>query len=306
MNLIKDFTSTILELEDDYEGKVTATLVSSNFNVGNRKSVLYIHGYIDYFFHPHLAEQFIDHGFDFYALDLRKYGRSLLNHQHPNYCRNLDEYFEEISIAIRKIKESNTSIYLLGHSTGGLITSNYMNDGEEKDQIAGLILNSPFFDFNQSKLRTFISLCVAKIISALSPYSKIEGALSPTYPKSIHKDYHGDWDFNLKWKPINGFPTYFKWVSAIGKAQKKLAHSNITAPILLMHSSGSKKLIAFSEEATLNDLVLDIEDMKRVGKNLGNEVSFVQINHAMHDIFLSSKKVRDAAFKKMFEWLDDH
>jgi alpha-beta hydrolase superfamily lysophospholipase len=83
--------------------------------------------------------------FDFYILDIRKFGRSLIAPQHPNYCKDIREYFEEINITIRQIHESdNGDLFLLGHSMGGLIASNYMNDGQEKDLIKGFILNSPF------------------------------------------------------------------------------------------------------------------------------------------------------------------
>jgi len=303
MDLIKDYTSQTIKLTPDYEGEVTAVLTSSNFNAGNRKSVLYIHGYIDYFFHPHLGENFNENDFDFYALDLRKYGRSLLEHHHPNYCKNIEEYFEEISIALRQINESSNSIYLLGHSTGGLIASSYMNDGKEKNLVEGLILNSPFLDFNQSKVEKLFSYLVAKAVSRISTYSKINGALSPAYAESIHKKHHGEWDFNLDWKPIKGFPTYFMWVVAIAEAQKKLKHSNITVPILVMHSAHSSKISKFSEEAMSKDIVLNIEDIKRVGQELGDKVTLMKIENAQHDIFLSPKEVREAAFEKMFFWL---
>lgn len=303
MNLNKDFTSKTIPLTPDYEGEVIATLISSNFNEGNRRSVLYLHGYVDYFFHPHLGENFNANNIDFYALDLRKYGRSLLDHQHPNYCKDIQEYFEEISIAIREIQNTSKSIYLLGHSTGGLIASNYMNDGKEKNLIDGLILNSPFLDFNQTKFEKIIGSFAAKIISKISVYSKINGALSPAYAQSIHKDFYGEWDFNLDWKPIKGFPTYFKWVVAIDKAQKKLEESNITVPILVMHSSDSIKISTFSKEAMSKDIVLNIEDIKRVGAKLGKKVTLLKIENAQHDIFLSTKTVREAAFDKMFSWL---
>jgi alpha-beta hydrolase superfamily lysophospholipase len=305
MDLIKDYTSQTIKLTPDYEGEVTAVLTSSNFNAGNRKSVLYIHGYIDYFFHPHLGENFNENDFDFYALDLRKYGRSLLEHHHPNYCKNIEEYFEEISIALRQINESSNSIYLLGHSTGGLIASSYMNDGKEKNLVEGLILNSPFLDFNQSKVEKLFSYLVAKAVSRISTYSKINGALSPAYAESIHKKHHGEWDFNLDWKPIKGFPTYFMWVVAIAEAQKKLEHSNITVPILVIHSAHSSKISKFSEEAMSKDIVLNIEDIKRVGQELGDKVTLMKIENAQHDIFLSPKEVREAAFEKMFFWLKE-
>ena len=303
MNLHQDYTSQTIKLTPDYEGEVTATLISSNFNLGNRRSVLYLHGYIDYFFHPHLGEKFIENNFDFYALDLRKYGRSLLEHHHPNYCKNIEEYFEEISIAIRKIHNADNLIYLLGHSTGGLIACSYMNSGKERNLIDGLILNSPFLDFNQTKFEKLFSYFVAKIISKISVYSKIRGVLSPVYAQSIHKDFYGEWDFNLDWKPIIGFPTYFKWVVAIAMAQKKLNQSKITVPILILHSSDSIKISTFSKEAMSKDTVLDIEDIKRVGIKLGDDVTLLSINNAQHDIFLSAKAVRENAFAKMFSWL---
>ena len=306
MNLNNDYTSETLKLHPDYEGEVTATFISSNFNLGHRKSVLYLHGYIDYFFHPHVGEKFNANNFDFYALDLRKYGRSLLENQHPNYCKDIEEYFEEISIAIRKIQKTNLSIYLLGHSTGGLIATSYMNIGRERNRIDGLILNSPFLDFNQSKFEKTISYWVAKMMSKVSDYSKINGALSPAYAQSIHKDYYGEWDFNLDWKPIKGFPTYFRWVVAITKAQKKLEESNIIVPILIMHSSASIKISKFSKESMSKDIVLNIEDIKRVGLKLGDKVTLLRIENAQHDIFLSSKIVREDGFKKMFSWLSEN
>ena len=305
MNLKKDYTNHTLQLNPDYEGEVIAVLTSSNFNKGNRKSVLYLHGYVDYFFHPHLGEKFNQNDFDFYALDLRKHGRSLLPHQHPNYCKEIEEYFEEISIAIQKIKNESTSVFLLAHSTGGLTASLYMNSGNKRDLIDGLILNSPFLDFNQSKLEKMFSVFVAKVISRFSDYAKIEGALSPVYAQSVHKDFKGEWDFNLDWKPIKGFPTYFKWVAAIDRAQIKLKTSNIKVPILVMHSSGSIKTSEYSDEVMSNDIVLNIEDIKSVGKNLGDKVTILEIDSAQHDIFLSSEAVREEGFDKMFDWLSN-
>lgn len=304
MDLEKDYSSQVLSLPPDYEGEVQAVLVASNYNTGNRKSILFIHGYVDYFFQAHLGEQFHRADFDFYALDLRKYGRALLKHQHPNYCKSIDEYFEEISMALRQIKSSSNSVFLMGHSTGGLTASCYMNYGKEKNLVSGLILNAPFLDFNKTKIDKSISIFFAKLIASVSDYAKIDGVLSPAYAQSIHKDYYGEWDFNLEWKPIKGFSTYFKWVVAIARAQKRLEKSDIQVPVLVMHSSGSIKISKFTKEAMYHDIVLNIEDIQRVGEKLGNKVTLIQIDDAVHDIFLSPKAVREEAFKKMFSWLD--
>jgi alpha-beta hydrolase superfamily lysophospholipase len=180
-----------------------------------------------------------------------------------------------------------------------------MNNGKERSLIEGLILNSPFLDFNLSKIEKSLSQFVAKLINKVSDYAKIEGALSPAYAQSVHKNYYGSWDFNLDWKPIKGFPTYFKWVVAIARAQKKLEKSYIQVPILIMHSSGSIKANKYSKEAMTHDIVLNIKDIKRVGKKLGDRVTLLEIENAQHDIFLSPKPVREVGFNKMFAWLSN-
>ncbi|NUT07326.1 MAG: alpha/beta hydrolase, partial [Hamadaea sp.] len=94
----------IIDLPSDDEGPVVATLVRRRANQSTKRAVLYLHGFCDYFFQTHLADFFTDRGWDFYALDLRKYGRSLLGHQTPNFVRSLTEYFPEIDEAIRDRK----------------------------------------------------------------------------------------------------------------------------------------------------------------------------------------------------------
>ena len=86
-----------LSFPDDYEGKVVATLIRKKAAQPTPKAVLYIHGFIDYFFQTEMAERFNQQGFDFYALDLRKYGRSILPHQNYYNVHELAEYDAEFS-----------------------------------------------------------------------------------------------------------------------------------------------------------------------------------------------------------------
>ena len=114
-----DYQQMTLDFPADYEGKVIATLVRKKAEQETRKAVLYIHGFIDYFFQTEMAEQFNQHGYDFYALDLRKYGRSHLPHQHWYNVRNLSEYDAEISAALEQFAaEQHDSVILCCHSTG--------------------------------------------------------------------------------------------------------------------------------------------------------------------------------------------
>ncbi len=299
--------SKIANLPDDYEGKVSATLIASKSNTTIRKSVLYIHGWSDYFFHPHVATVFNEQGFDFYALELRKYGHSLQKHQHPNYCRSLEEYFEEISIALRQIHQKNNQpIILLGHSTGELLAGLYINFGAERALVSLLILNSPFLELNVSKVSRKILPLIARIGASLLPFSKVENTVSPVYNQSLHKDFYGEWDFDKTWKTINHFPTYLAWLSAVVEAQSKLRHhSAIKVPTLVMH--GSKSLIPkkYTIHAQTSDCVLNIDDIRQIAPLLGKQITLVENKDALHDVFLSKEEVRKRAFEEMFGWLGE-
>src|SRR5207249_7319683 len=100
-----------------------------------------------------LADFFVSHGIDFYALDLRKYGRSLQPHQTPNFCLDLSDYYAELDEATRIIKsEGHNRLLVNGHSTGGLITSLWAHDRRADGIVDALFLNSPFLDLNAPPL----------------------------------------------------------------------------------------------------------------------------------------------------------
>jgi len=48
-----------------------------------------------------MAEMFASNGYNFYAVDLRKYGRSLIAGQKMFQVRRLDEYFADINATIK-------------------------------------------------------------------------------------------------------------------------------------------------------------------------------------------------------------
>ncbi len=302
---VKNFTYDTLTLNNDYEGKVEATFIQSDKNNSGQVAVLYLHGFVDYFFHPHLADKFHENGYNFYALELRKYGHSLLPHQHPNYCKNLEEYFEEIDICLEKINSIDKGkIIFLGHSTGGLIISLYAEYGRRKDLLSALILNSPFLEMNAPAIVRKLSPPFFRIAVKANQYANIPNALSPLYPKSLHVKFNGEWDFNLDFKPIKGFPAYFQWLLAIKAGQDTIKKGlHISIPILLLHSSSSYLPRKWSEDIHKKDVVLNIDHMIKYADNLGDNVKRIEITDGRHDIFLSIKEVRVEAFDKMFSWL---
>lgn len=115
-----------------------------------RRAVLYVHGFVDYFFHPHVAAALAEHGYDLYALDLRDYGRSIRPGRPPDDVTDLGLYSEEIDTAVRLLRPRYERLVLLGHSTGGLIAALWADARKGLGLIDGLVLNSPWLDLRGS------------------------------------------------------------------------------------------------------------------------------------------------------------
>ncbi|MFC0532237.1 alpha/beta hydrolase [Phytohabitans kaempferiae] len=300
------YWSRVIELGHDDEGPVVATLVSRRAPAPTRRAVLYVHGFVDYFFQTHLADFYIERGWDFYALDLRKYGRSLRPYQTPNFCRSLTDYYPELDAAARIIRaeDGHDTMLVNAHSTGGLITSLWAHDRRAEGLVDGLFLNSPFFDFNASWVtRRPIAAAVARV-GRVRPHRIVPRTLSTVYGQTLHAGQRGEWTYDLAWKPLLGFPVRAGWLAAIREAQQRLrAGLAIPAPVLLACSVRSFRGTQWHEAATLADAVLDVEHMVRWAPGLGPHVTVVRIDGGMHDLTLSGPAVRERVFDEVGRWL---
>lgn len=301
------FEQCKIRLEDDYEGNVESTLIRRKAMAETDKAVLYIHGFNDYFFQSDMAHRFNEQSCNFYALDLRKYGRSLLPHQKFNDCRDLKEYYEEIIHAIDIIKqEGNNMVTLMGHSTGGLILTLFAKDHSGSDLFDGLILNSPFFEFNKSalvrKLIPMISFCGKYI-----PSVEISGGFAKEYGEYLHKSYFGEWEYNLDWKPNIAPKVNLGWIRAIYEGQKELKKAfSIQQPTLVLHSARSSTDMKNPDSIRSTDTILNINHIDRISKNIKGEVKITPIKGGIHDLILSSENVRNHVYDTLFGWMGQH
>lgn len=284
--LLPGFEARELSFPDDYDGPVAATLVRLPIPNAARGAVLYVHGFIDYFFQRHMAERFAAEGYAFHAVDLRKHGRSLRPHQHPCFCKDLAEYYADLTRALEEIGEP---VLLAGHSTGGLLCALYAREGARRDQVRALWLNNPFFDWRGTRW-TRARLRVAGAIGRVLPFAKEPKAVLPEYVEGLHRNWSGEWDFDLSLKPRAGFPVYFGWITAIWEAHAKV-HAGLAlgCPVLSMHS----------DEA---DIILDWRGIARWSRTLGRDVAVLQFPGGLHDLVLSRREIREEVFRQLFAW----
>jgi alpha-beta hydrolase superfamily lysophospholipase len=305
--LLNGFEQTKITLPNDYEGIVVAVLIRKTNPIPSTKAILCIHGFNDYFFQTIVADEFLKNGYNFYALDLRKYGRAILPNHNPNNVRDLSEYYEEIDIALDVMKdERNEEIILYGHSTGGLIVTLYASDRKGIEHFDSLICNSPFYDFNVPWIQKKTVIPILSLMGRLNPNISLPIGFSKFYGKSLHKNDFGEWDYDLAWKPHVAPSINAGWVNAIHQGHIRIANGiTINTPILILHSLKSVYPKEWCDEMFESDAILSVKDIKEKSRLVDSpQKKVIAIEGAIHDLVLSRKTVRDKVFETIFEWLN--
>jgi alpha-beta hydrolase superfamily lysophospholipase len=300
------FEATTLTLAPDEEGEVVATLVRAPAPASTAKgAVLYLHGFNDYFFQVDLARWYTERGWAFYALDLRKHGRSLRPHQTPNLCASLTDYDEELDASAALLADAgHQRVLLTGHSTGGLTLPLWAARRRELP-LAGLMLNSPFLEFKQPQAVRAAMVPLARGMSRRNPTRAVPAGVSGLYGESLHVSAHGEWDYDLAWKPIESFAVRFGWLHAIATGHHLVHHGlDLTVPVLAMSSTRTITAKAWTPELKTGDAVLDATSIARWSVALGRNVTCVRIEGGMHDLVLSPPPARATTYEAMDTWLD--
>ena len=299
------YLAETLELPPDEEGPVVATLVSRCTEGGSRKAVLHVHGFNDYFFQTGAADFWVERGYDFYAVDLRKYGRSLLPHQTPNFALDLAEYHPELDLALELVTErdGHDHVVLSGHSTGGLIGSLWLD--ARKPEVAGVVLNAPWLDLNGSFLLRTAGTKAIDQVGARRPYQAIPRSVSGLYGRSLHRDHDGEWEFNLDWKPLESWPVYAGWLRAVRRGHAIVHRGlDISTPTLVLSSDTSIHPRVWEAAVDTSDIVLDVQLMAKWVHKLSRHVTLVRVPGARHDVTLSREPARSQVFDELGRWLD--
>ena len=303
----------------------------------HERAVLYLHGRNDYFFQTHLADAFLQAGYEFYALDLRTCGRAGIGHPSPHDVRDLRIHDEEIGEALRIIRSEHGHgvVVLNGHSTGGLQAVIWAAD--HPGTVEALVLNSPWLQLNASGLiRSYGSAYVdvlsrrsperiidnpaeakarkrlaAEAASAPSPDGAEAGGSEPVeadlYVRVLHRRWGGEWDWDLRLKPSPAFPVRAGFLAGIRRLQREVRHGlGIEAPVLVCCSTTSSGPEASPEEALHSDIVLSVDQIIKRAAFLGTDVTVRQIPGGVHDLALSPSPAREEYLATVTGWLDEH
>lgn len=287
------------------EGSLVATLVR-RAEPRHRRAVLYVHGWSDYYFQAHLAEAYDELGYDFHAIDLRRYGRSLRDGHLAGYTPDLTQYEVELDAALDIIRERDyEAIALSGHSTGGLVASLYAD--ARPGTFQALLLNSPWIELQGSPIRRAYMHPLMRTVAAVAPTTVIPLADNGFYLRSISKLFEGEWDFDDTLKGSRAFHVRVGWLQAVMAGQARIERGlSIDCPVLVLTSGRSVGSLVggeWSEEFREADAVLDVRRIAERAHDLGPHVTLIRLDGALHDIALSAAPVRERAFELLGRFL---
>ncbi|WP_144874326.1 alpha/beta hydrolase [Microbacterium sp. 1.5R] len=317
-----EFEQLTLDLADDDEGPVVATLVRAlppdpswwDRALGRTRQlhdvdVLYVHGWSDYFFQKRLARFWTTRGARFFALDLRKYGRSLRDGQTPGFITDLSTYDEDIAAAFAAMGRgeggaaSGRRLVLLGHSTGGLTLSLWAS--RHPGVADAVILNSPWLEFQVASARPLIAP-VAELQARWAPREVAPQVDLGFYTRAQQAvaDEADPMDVNPVWRPAQTMAVHAGWFHAILVGHGAVAAGlSIDAPVCVLLSARSAPPTRWSEDLTRVDSVLVVDDIARAALKVGSSVTVERIDGALHDVFLSRHDAREDAYSRLARWV---
>ncbi|MCE4027401.1 alpha/beta hydrolase [Microbacterium sp. Au-Mic1] len=316
-----EFEQLTLPLGSDDEGEIVATLVRALpqhsawrrlFGDGRQLAdtdVLYVHGWSDYFFQKRLARFWTGRGARFFALDLRKYGRSLREYQTPGYIGDLVDYDKDIAAALAAMQEGSGAVgrrlVLLGHSTGGLILSLWA--ARHPGVASAVILNSPWLEFQLSR---FTRETITPLVGLRAKYRPLDRAPQVdlgyyTRAQQEAADPTDPMEVNLDWRPAQTMAVHAGWLHAILGGHAAIAAGiAIGVPVCVLLSARSAVPTAWSDDLTRADSVLVVDDIARAALKIGPSVTIERIDGALHDVFLSRHEAREEAYARLGYWVD--
>jgi len=176
------------------------------------------------------AEDFASRGFAVTALDLRGRGKS---DGERFYVESIGDYVSDVSLTIEYARSRNSDLpmYLLGHSAGGVTSTTYALDYQ--DRIAGLICESFAF-------RVYAPNFALKLLegaSHIAPHAHVLRLKMEDFSRDP------DWVSELEADPLTDDEVQpVATVAAFARAGERFEREfpRITLPVLILHGTADK------------------------------------------------------------------
>ena len=235
------------------------------------------------------AEYFTEHGWSFYACDLRGHGLSE-DGRRPGrvHVDHFDDYVNDVDAIITLAQQQHPDVpcVIMGHSMGGLIALGYSI--KHPKLLKGTVISSPGLAAHPSAQPSKLLGFIARILSRLSPHLLISSKLDPNSvsrdPKVV-KAYMAD--------PLVSAKVSARWYISINEAMADIQNraKQVKLPTLLMQSAADTLVDPKSTVKWAADAPVD-------------KTEFVLWDGLFHEMFNEPEK--DKVRLHVLQWLQKH
>jgi alpha-beta hydrolase superfamily lysophospholipase len=222
--------------DPDGEGDLVATLVRRGEpDPSATHAVLLVHGFTGLLLQHRTGRPLRRPQLRVYALDMNKCGRSWREGRRrtsPPTWR----YDTELERALDLIAEASPAkVLVYGHPRAGSssrcgLTGCAVAAAQRNTSPAWCSTVPGWICRDRRFLRTAPTRAAIGAISRVRKKRVVPASRGASYGATLHRDYAGDFDYDLNWKPIGGFPVTFGWIQRSGADTRCTAGSTSVCP----------------------------------------------------------------------------
>ncbi len=228
-----------------------------------------------------LTDHLVNHNYSVTAYDHRGHG---LSDGLPGHVESFGEYDEDLVKLISSVRSRShaKSLFLIGHSMGGLIGLRYA--ARKSGTLTGAIISAPLIEVAVPVPAH--KRMIARVGARMNPRWRLDNEINPanlSRDPAVGRAYAADPLVNRKVSP--------KWFAEATRAMQEVAEwaPRITTPVLVMHGTGDK-LASLAATQRMFELIES------------RDKELVIYPGFYHELFNEPEK--QDVFDRVTEWLD--
>jgi alpha-beta hydrolase superfamily lysophospholipase len=228
-----------------------------------------------------LTDHLLNHNYSVTAYDHRGHG---LSDGLPGHVESFGEYDEDLAKLVSSVRSRSQakSLFLIGHSMGGLIALRYA--ARKSGTLTGAIFSAPLIEVAVPVPAH--KLMIARVGARMNPRWRLDNEINPanlSRDPEVGRAYAADPLVNRKVSP--------KWFAETTRAMQEVAEwaPRITTPVLVMHGTDDKLASVAATQRMF-------ERIKSPDKELVIYPGFY------HELFNEPEK--QEVFERVTEWLN--